>query len=73
MKPSVSLIKSICYPDPTADRFVSAACSYGLQYEDTAQKEYVAIMKEMHIDFEVNKTGLIFDPMYPFMGASPVA
>ena len=36
MKPSVSLIKSICYPDPTVDRLVSAACSYGLQYDDTA-------------------------------------
>ena len=71
MKPFVSLIKSICYPDPTVDRFVSAACSYGLYYEDTARKEYVAIMKEMHVDFEVNKTGLIVDPMYPFMGASP--
>ena len=36
MKPSISLIKLICYPDPTVDRFVSAACNYGLQYEDTA-------------------------------------
>ena len=71
MKPFVSLIKPICYPDPTVDRFVSAACSCGLYYEDTARKEYVAIMKEMHVDFEVNKTGLIVDPMYPFMGASP--
>ena len=71
MKPSVSLIKSICYADPTVDRFVSVACSYGLHYEDTAQKEYMAAMKEGHIDFEINKSGLIIDPIYPFMGASP--
>ena len=71
MKPSVSLIKSICYPDPTVDRFISAACNYGLQYEDTARKEYVAAMKKMHVDFEMNKTGLIIDSIYPFMGASP--
>ena len=71
MKPSVSLIKSICYPDPTVDRFVSVVCSYGLQFEDTARKEYMAAMKEVHIDFVINKSGLIIDPIYPFMGASP--
>ena len=71
MKPSVSLIKLIYYPDPTVDRFVSAACSYGFQYEDTARKEYMAAMKEGHIDFEINKSGLIIDPIYPFIGASP--
>ena len=67
IKPSVSLIKSICYPDLTVDRFVSAACSYGLQYEGTAQKEYMAPMKEVHVDFEINKYGLIIDTIYPFI------
>ena len=46
MKPSISLIKSIYYQDQTVDRFVSAACNYGLRYKDTAQKEYVAVMKK---------------------------
>ena len=71
MKPSVSLIKSICYPDLTVNRFVSAACSYGLQYEGTAQKEYMVAMKKVHVDFEMNMSGLIIDPIYPFMGVSP--
>ena len=31
----------------------------------------MAAMKEGHIDFEITKSGLIIDPIYPFMGASP--
>ena len=28
-------------------------------------------MKEVHVDFEIDKSGLIIDPIYSFMGASP--
>ena len=28
-------------------------------------------MKEVHIAFDINNSGLIIDPIYTFMGASP--
>ena len=43
-KPSHSLIKSTCYSD--LQSFKSAACKYGVQHEDIAQKEYWVIFEE---------------------------
>ena len=70
-KPSRSLIKTICYPDLYS--FKSAACKYGVEHEDIARKEYAQRMSKMHTDFAISATGLIIDPLYPFMGASPDA
>ena len=67
-QPSVSLIKSICYPTRS---FKSAACEYGCKHENNARKEYEYAMKQQHQSFSVKESGLILDPMYPFVGASP--
>ena len=67
-QPSVSLIKSICYPD--AHKFYSVACSYGCKHEDTARKEYVYEMRRNHVKFAITESGLVLDPLYPFLGAS---
>ena len=70
-KPSHSLIKSICCPD--LQSFKSAACKYGIEHEDIARKEYAQRMSEVHNNFEIANTGLIIEPLYPFMVASPDA
>ena len=68
-QPSVSLIKSLCYPD--AHKFFSVACSYGCKHEDVARKEYIFDMKKKHLQFDIKDSGLVLDPLYPFMGATP--
>ena len=67
-QPSASLVKSICYPTRS---FKSAACEYGCKHENDARKEYEYVMKQQHQSFSVKESGLILDPMYPFVGASP--
>ena len=67
-QPSVALVKSICYPTRS---FKSAACEYGCKHETDACKEYEYTMKQQHQSLSVKESGLILDPMYPFVGASP--
>ena len=66
---SASLIKSIFYPD--AHKFYLVACSYGCKHEDTARKEYVHEMRMNHVKFAITESGLVLDPLYPFLAASP--
>ena len=67
-QPSVALVKSICYPMRS---FKSAAYEYGCKHETDARKEYEYAMKQQHQSLSVKESGLILDPMYPFVGASP--
>ena len=50
-KPSVSLLKSICYPQ--AKKFFSQACEYGQQHEADALRVYSDDMKITHPFFEL--------------------
>ena len=68
-KPSVSLLKSICYPQTT--KFFSEACEYGQQHEADALHIYSDNMKSTHPFFELQKSGLVLDTENPFIGASP--
>jgi len=68
-KPSVSLLKSVCYPQSM--KFNSRACEYGRQHEDDALRMYSIGMQNNHNCFELKKSGLILDPNNPFIGASP--
>lgn len=68
-QPSVSLIKSICYPE--AVRLFSSACSYGCKHEDDARSIYAERMKMEHTAFGLKTSGLLLDPSNPFVGASP--
>ena len=67
--PSVSLIKSICYPQKV--KFSSEACAYGCRHENEARSSYCTAMKEKHSNFTVKASGLLLDPASPFLGASP--
>ena len=68
-KPSVSLLKSVCYPESIV--FADKACQYGCQHEDGARKLYEKIMKTDHHSFELCKVGLCVSKVLPFSGASP--
>ncbi|XP_060771536.1 uncharacterized protein LOC132882266 [Neoarius graeffei] len=67
--PSKSLIKQICYPQ--AYKFTSAATEWGCQHENEARNVYKAHVAMQHRDFMVEDSGLIINPDYPHLGASP--
>jgi len=48
--PSVSLLKTICYPGPT--KFYSKACDHGLSHEAKALHVYNDSMQAEHAFFE---------------------
>ena len=68
-KPSVSLIKRICYP--SENKFVTEATAWGCQHEAVAIEAYKQIMNNKHTNFKVVKCGFVISKEYPFMGASP--
>ena len=68
-QPSLSLIKSICYP--AEHQFTTVPCQYGLDNEDKACFVYFKKFAERHDSLMIIKSGLILHPLYPFMGATP--
>ena len=68
-QPSLSLIKSICYP--AEYQFTTVPCQYGLDNEDKARSVYFEKFVERHDSLMIIKSGLILNPSYPFMGATP--
>ena len=68
-QPSMSLIKSVCYPE--SDCFKSKATSWGCEHEKTAIEAYVAQETSKHKRFEISDNGFVIHPSYPFMGSSP--
>ena len=67
--PSMSLLKSICYP---ADiKFSNDAVSWGLEKESTAVAAYMEKIQESHKEFKFSKVGLMLNNQWPFLGASP--
>lgn len=70
-KPSLSLVKDICYP--MTKSFSNSATQWGCQHEKTAREQYKKEMEELHENFEIRDSGLVINPKYPFLGASPDA
>ena len=68
-KPSVSLIKAICYPE--AMLFKSAATTWGCDHEREARTAYLKDMMTQHTHFEIRESGLVINPDYPCLGATP--
>lgn len=67
--PSQSLVKSICYPE--AFSFVSKQTAWGCKHEKKARDIYCRITSSSHDDFHVLDSGLVINPQWPFIGASP--
>ena len=67
--PAQSLIKSICYPE--AFSFTTVATKWGCKHEKQGQEMYLAVNKLKHHDLSVAESGLVINPQWPFIGASP--
>jgi len=67
--PSQSLIKTICYPEAFA--FVSKQTDWGCKHEKKARDIYYSINSKLHDNLQVLDSGLVLNPEWPFIGASP--
>lgn len=69
-KPSVSLIRTICYS--TKFNFTSKQTTYGCDHEKDALRHYnERMMLDKHTNFDIETSGLVINPTYPYFGASP--
>ena len=67
--PSQSLVKNICYPE--AYRFITKATQWGCTHEAVAKEHYIKVNRESHADMSVVECGLVINPEWPHLGASP--
>ncbi|XP_021352053.1 uncharacterized protein LOC110449491 isoform X1 [Mizuhopecten yessoensis] len=68
-KPSPSLVKQICFPSQA--KFSTDATRWGCQHEAKALDTYCQSMNLFHDNFTCRKSGLVINPKYPYIGASP--
>ena len=64
-----SLIKTICYPE--AFSFTTAATKWGCKHEKVAREMYLSATKLKHSELSVTDSGLVINPKWPHIGASP--
>ena len=67
--PSQSLVKTICYPE--AYRFTTKATRWGCTHEAAAREHFVKVRQESHAGISVVDCGLVINPEWPHLGASP--
>ena len=67
--PVQTLIKSICCPE--SSKFSTEATRWGCDHEKAAVNQFVEHIKRFHEDLTVEESGLIINPKYPHLGASP--
>ncbi|XP_044766704.1 uncharacterized protein LOC123322756 [Coccinella septempunctata] len=70
-KPSLSLIKQICYP--LQSRFKSKYTEWGIRHEEDALAEYCNYQGLSHEGFRVERVGLFISPELSQFAASPDA
>lgn len=70
-KPSLSLLKKICYPEE--HQFSSSATAWGLQHESDALHSYEQEMMNRHVNFTHHRTGVYLSSEHPYLAASPDA
>jgi len=64
-----NLVRRILYGGPDLNEV--PAIRWGINNEGQAQQEYVASMSLKHANFKCTSTGLVVNPLYPHLGASP--
>ena len=67
--PSRSLLKRLCYPETCT--FFSTATSWGCEHESEGIDSFLAYFTMDHNDVDCKPSGLVVNPKYPFLGASP--
>ena len=68
-QPSLSLIKTICYPE--CHKFHTQATEWGCEHEKTAREAYLRKEKDFHLNLVRSESGLVVHPQYSYLGASP--
>ncbi len=68
-KPSMSLIKSVCYPN--LYKFTSKKTEWGCCHEKNANSFYKNVFSKNHANLSVTATGFHISHTHPFIGASP--
>ena len=68
-KPSVSLVKKLCYPHQHA--FSTSATRWGCEHESTAVEEFMDWFSMEHEDCNFSNCGFLINKKHPFLGASP--
>ena len=66
---SQSLVKSICYPESFC--FTSQQTTWGCKHEKSARDLYMKAQKTKHTNLTAQDSGLIINPLWPFIRASP--
>ncbi|XP_065651315.1 uncharacterized protein LOC136079507 [Hydra vulgaris] len=69
LKPSISTVKSICYPSLL--KFKTAATDWGCQHESGALDCYTNLIKDKHTELKISKSGLHIDHNNSYLGATP--
>ena len=64
-----SISKNICYSDTFA--FTSKQTTYGCKHESQAKEKYFKSTIKDHSKLEVIDSGLVLNPKWPHIGASP--
>lgn len=67
--PAISVVKSVCYPN--LYKFSTEATRWGCDQEKRARQAYAAYMRTEHSGFMMRDSGLIINPKYPHLGATP--
>lgn len=67
--PAQSLVKSICYPESFS--FTSRQTAWGCKHEKSARDLYLMTAKKNHTNLQVQDSGLVINPLWPSIGASP--
>ncbi len=68
-QPAKSHVNANCYPETT--KYFSKATCYGCEHEQITYDAYKKKAISKHLNFSLSKSGLVLDPNYPFLGASP--
>ena len=68
-KPSISLVKKLCYPQQYA--FSTNAMRRGCDHESTVVEEFLYWFSVEHEDCNFSNCGFLIDKRYPFLGATP--
>ena len=54
-------------------KFRSIATDWGIEHENAAKECYFSIFSSSHENLTIRDSGLIINPNYPYIGASPDA
>ena len=66
--PAQSLVDSLLKPPP---KIHSPSLEWGVTNEPRVREEYQKIIQVHHTSFKVDASGLVVNPTYPYLGASP--